>query len=59
MCVGRFVFASLALQAYVANVANALIEPIKDGTVAENEYVNSNLDIAMTLFTSKPRNLLE
>ena len=58
MCVGRFAFASLALQAYVANVVNALIEPIRDGTVAENEYVNSNLDITSTAFTSNPSSLL-
>ena len=58
MCVGHFMFASLALQLYDTNIPNALIKPIRNGTIAENEYVSSNLDIAVTTFTSNPKNLL-
>ena len=49
---GHFAYVSLALQAYLANIGNALIEPVRNGTVAENEYVDPTLNISATAFTS-------
>ena len=57
MRAGHFAFAYLALQAHLANVANALIEPDRNGTVAESEYVDPGLNISATTFTSDPTDL--
>lgn len=51
MRISHFAIASLALQ---TQRADALIEPNKTSTVAENEFVHPDLNITATTFTSDP-----
>jgi len=58
---GHFAFASLALQAFLiartTNVADAILEPNRTGTIAANEFVSPDLNLTSATFTSNPQGL--